>query len=237
MASWTGASTVTVQQAKKQLRTRIASRLKRIPSDSVHAQCWNSANSLGHPHAAEAVLARLFASPYWTSARSISCFLSLPHSEIQTDSLIRHALRDGKRIYVPFCPVDDKTVMRMVRLTDLDHFERLEANRWGIREVDPKEVESLEDDSDPEGGLDLLIVPGLAFDPYRRRLGHGRGYYDRYINQYCLDYPRRFEGKKAPPRTVALALREQMVQADEEIPTNEWDRLPDSLITPDGIYE
>lgn len=37
--------------------------------------------------------------------------------------------------------------------------------------------------------------------------------------------------------TVALALREQMVQADEEIPTNEWDRLPDSLITPDGIYE
>lgn len=82
----------------------------------------------------------MFASPYWTSARSISCFLSLPHSEIQTDSLIRHALRDGKRIYVPFCPVEDKTVMRMVRLTDLDHFERLEANRWGIREVDPKEV-------------------------------------------------------------------------------------------------
>lgn len=56
-------------------------------------------------------------------------------------------------------------------------------------------------DSDPDGGLDLLIVPGVAFDPYRRRLGHGRGYYDRYINQYCLSYPQRFAGRKNPPRT------------------------------------
>lgn len=52
-------------------------------------------------------------------------------------------------------------------------------------------------------GLDLLLVPGLAFDPFRRRLGHGRGYYDRYITK-CLDYPMRFG--KAPPRTGALAV-------------------------------
>lgn len=44
-----------------------------------------------------------------------------------------------------------------------------------------------------------MILPGLAFDPLRRRLGHGRGYYDRYINTYCLDYPRRFN-HKPPPR-------------------------------------
>lgn len=35
-------------------------------------------------------------------------------------------------------------------------------------------------------------------------------------------------------RTVALALHAQMVQDGEEIPTNEWDRLPDILLTPDG---
>ncbi|BGP52571.1 hypothetical protein JCM8202_004931 [Rhodotorula sphaerocarpa] len=205
--------------------------------------------------ATERVLAQLFQSPAYLSARSISCYLSLPHSEIQTDALIRHALENGKRIYVPYCPKQDKTVMRMVRLNSLEHFQRLNVNRWGIREVDPDEVPSLEDvdspastatpstptttttDSDPDGGLDLLIVPGVAFDPYRRRLGHGRGYYDRYINQYCLSYPQRFAGRKNPPRTVALALREQMVQPGEEIPTDEWDRLPDTLITPDGVYE
>lgn len=39
-------------------------------------------------------------------------------------------------------------------------------------------------------------------------------------------------------RTVALALTEQMVRPDqgEEIPTNEWDRLADEVITPDEIY-
>lgn len=31
-------------------------------------------------------------------------------------------------------------------------------------------------------GLDLVLVPGLAFDWQRRRLGHGRGYYDAYLN-------------------------------------------------------
>lgn len=90
--------------------------------------------------AAERVLAQLFQSPAYLSARSISCYLSLPHSEIQTDALIRHALENGKRIYVPYCPKEDKTVMRMVRLNSLEHFQRLNVNRWGIREVDPDEV-------------------------------------------------------------------------------------------------
>jgi len=96
----------------------------------------------------------------------------------------------------------------------------------------------------------LILVPGLAFDTRRRRLGHGRGYYDRYITK-CLDYSERFA--KSPPRTgmslflrslasrgltdlmfaVALALNAQMVQDGEQIPTNEFDRLPDVLLTPD----
>ncbi|GAA5981066.1 hypothetical protein JCM10908_003971 [Rhodotorula pacifica] len=240
-----------VQQAKKQLRKRITARLRAIPPDSVQQQ-------------SQLVLDRLFSSPYYRSARSISCYLSLPHSEIQTDSLIRHALQEGKRIYVPFCPVENKTEMRMVRLRDLGHFEGLKGNRWGIREVDPLEVDSLEDvdrprptsqstSGDSREGLDLLILPGLAFDPHRRRLGHGRGYYDRYINTYCLDYASRFGEGRKPPRLVALALREQILrpgpatnasananaedgEGDETIPTNEWDRLADEVITPDEVF-
>ncbi|KWU41589.1 nagb/rpia/CoA transferase-like protein [Rhodotorula sp. JG-1b] len=219
-----------VQQAKHQLRKQISNRLKQIPPDQLALE-------------SRRVIDRLVSSASYRSAASISCYLSLPHSEVQTDSLIHDALAQGKHVYVPYCPVEDKTTMRMVRLRDTNHFDGLRPNRWGIREVDPNEVESLQDVDQPTtndgpapAGLDLLILPGLAFDPYRRRLGHGRGYYDRYINTYCLSYPARFN--KPPPRLVALALTEQMVRPDqgEEIPTNEWDRLADEVITPDETY-
>jgi len=41
---------------------------------------------------------------------------------------------------VPFCPVEDPTVMRMLRLRDEDHFASLPLNRWGIRELAPIEA-------------------------------------------------------------------------------------------------
>ena len=49
----------------------------------------------------------------------------------------------GKRVYVPFCPVEDPTVMRMLRLRDEEHFTSLPLNRWGIRELAPSEVDQL----------------------------------------------------------------------------------------------
>ncbi|GAA5854963.1 hypothetical protein JCM8547_002324 [Rhodosporidiobolus lusitaniae] len=218
VASLTSGSAV--QQAKRALRKQVTQRLRSLPPDVVSSE-------------STAILQHLLSSPWYTSAHSISCYLSTPSGEVQTDSLICHALKEGKRIYVPYCPVESKTEMRMLRLRDEKHFEGLKENRWGIKEVDPAEVDSLEDADDPlTPGLDLILVPGLAFDPLRRRLGHGRGYYDRYLTS-CLDYPARFG--KPPPRTVALALSAQMVQEGEEIPTNEWDRLPDYLLTPKGI--
>lgn len=86
------------------------------------------------------MLDRLFASPYYAAAQSISCYVSTPSGEVQTDSLILRALDEGKRIYIPYCPIDDKTKMLMLRLRDKRHFEGLKENRWGIRELDPSEV-------------------------------------------------------------------------------------------------
>lgn len=137
-----------VQQAKHQLRKQISNRLKPIPPDQLALECNASspcttcecADEDALYPAARRVIDRLVSSANYRSAASISCYLSLPHSEVQTDSLIHDALAQGKHVYVPYCPVEDKTTMRMVRLRDTNHFDGLRPNRWGIREVDPNEV-------------------------------------------------------------------------------------------------
>lgn len=63
---------------------------------------------------------------------------------------------------------------------------------------------------------DLVIMPGLAFDPDRGRLGHGRGYYDRAL-----------AGLRVP--TVAIATDVQWVDA---VPMDPWDLRPDRVVTP-----
>ncbi|GAA5949939.1 hypothetical protein JCM3765_007744 [Sporobolomyces pararoseus] len=208
-----------VQQAKMALRKQITARLRALPPARVASE-------------SQTIVDHLLRSSYYISAKNISCYLSLPVGEVQTDQIIRHALANDKKVFVPYCPVADKTTMKMLRLKGVEHFEGLKENRWGIRELNPSEIADMEDAEDSNsGGLDLILVPGLAFDKKRRRLGHGRGYYDRYITK-CLDYPARFD--KPPPRTVALALEEQMAKEGEDIPTNEWDRLPEVLLTPEG---
>ncbi|KAJ3039156.1 hypothetical protein HDV00_012562 [Rhizophlyctis rosea] len=73
-------------------------------------------------------------------------------------------------------------------------------------------------------------MPGLAFDKAGWRIGHGKGYYDRFL-QKCLDLAA--SKSIAPPVTVALALSEQLISTS--IPREPHDRKPDLLITPEGI--
>jgi len=62
---------------------------------------------------------------------------------------------------------------------------------------------------------DLAVIPLLAFDRSRSRLGKGKGYYDRFLANY--------RGK-----SVALAYGEQEV---EKVPTEPFDRRPDKIVT------
>jgi 5-formyltetrahydrofolate cyclo-ligase len=55
-------------------------------------------------------------------------------------------------------------------------------NRWGIPEP-PVSDDAADDDTAKPGDIDLLVVPGLAFDVAGRRLGQGKGYYDRFITR------------------------------------------------------
>lgn len=73
------------------------------------------------------------------------------------------------------------------------------------------------------GGLDLLIVPGLGFTTNCKRLGRGKGYYDRCIRDYKQKYP--YNNLK----TIGLALRQQLC---DDIPISHYDSLVDIVLYP-----
>lgn len=71
------------------------------------------------------------------------------------------------------------------------------------------------------GGLDFIILPGMAFTKLGHRLGHGMGYYDKYLNNLVKFRPQR-------PYVVALAFNEQVL---DEVPINELDFNVDLVLS------
>jgi 5-formyltetrahydrofolate cyclo-ligase len=141
-----------VQQAKMALRKAITARLRALPPAQVDSECsftlsfstaGCSTDTSAFDRVARTITEYLLQSALYLSAKNISCYLSLPVGEVQTDQIIRHALANDKKVYIPYCPIEDKTTMRMLRLKGVEHFEGLKENRWGIRELDPSEVSLL----------------------------------------------------------------------------------------------
>ena len=71
------------------------------------------------------------------------------------------------------------------------------------------------------GGLDLVIVPGLAFTAGGKRLGRGKGYYDTFLNNHKSLLNRC-------PVTLAVAFSEQVLH---DVPTSEFDYLVDKVFS------
>ena len=71
------------------------------------------------------------------------------------------------------------------------------------------------------GDLQLVLVPGMAFDRSGRRLGRGGGFYDRFLARLA-------------PGTLKIGFCFRC-QVLEEIPTSDHDRLVDAIVTADGL--
>ena len=69
--------------------------------------------------------------------------------------------------------------MDMVRLIDKQDYMDLPLTKWNIKQPAVEDVR--EEGLDGEDGLDLILVPGLAFTKTGARCGRGRGYYDTYL--------------------------------------------------------
>lgn len=108
-------------------------------------------------------------------------------------------------------------VMEMVRLHSMDDFRSLPLTKWNIKQPS---VQEEREDAIETGGLDLVVAPGVAFTSKGGRLGHGKGYYDSFLNKLK-------ETQERKASVVGLAFKEQIV---DEVPLHEHDVLLDAVL-------
>lgn len=94
--------------------------------------------------------------------------------------------------------------------------DRLIEGRFKVMEPDP---------NSPSIVPTILLVPLLAFDKACRRLGHGKGYYDRTLAGL----------RQAEPRPIAIGVA-FAVQEVDRVPTDAYDQTLDMVITERAVY-
>ncbi len=139
-------------------------------------------------------------------AKSLMIYASLP-SEVQTRKLISQALLLKKRVYLP--SIDEKKLrISLYRIRNIK--KDLLKGAYGIPE--PKRLKR---HLGKPNHLDLIIIPGLAFDLKGGRLGRGKGYFDRFL----------MKTKKI--KKIGIAFKEQIAL---KIPMSRLDVKMDEII-------
>lgn len=183
---------------KKELRSLIREKRKSIPLD--------------RKKELDTIIQKsIISQPKFKSSHIIMTYVAL-NEEVSTDLLIEEAFREGKRIVVPYCNENSK-----IGLAEICSLEELKVGAFGIRE--PLEICR---DNIREELIDLVIVPGVAFDKEGNRLGMGKGFYDRFL-----------QTAKSHSYWIAPTYECQMV---ESIPLEEHDLPVDMIVTEASTY-
>ena len=114
--------------------------------------------------------------PMLADAKTIVAYYSLP-DEVDTHRLIDDLLADGKTVYLPKVISDEEMVL--CRYTGADS---LREGAFGIMEPVGAPIPA-------EEVIDVVLVPGMAFDASGNRLGRGKGYYDRFLKTLATPRP------------------------------------------------
>ena len=163
-----------------------------------------------------AICATFMAVPEYAAAKTVMFYVDV-RSEVRTRHYLATALTHGKKIVVPWCNEHGEL--------ELFHLESMDELSIGMyRILEPKsELRSLRAKQVTPEELDLVMVPGVAFDRTGARMGHGKGYYDKLLQHARPDVP-----------LVALAFECQLFP---EIPTAAHDIFMDKIITEKAVYE
>lgn len=143
---------------------------------------------------------RLMLQAEYQSASTVMWYVHC-RSEVQTLPAIREALKMGQRVVVPYCTLETPASTPLPRdginqsqglgekclgLWRLEHVDELQPGLWGILEP-PCERWFEAGRQVAVDELDVVVVPGVAFDRQGGRLGNGAGYYDRLLARVRRD--------------------------------------------------
>jgi 5-formyltetrahydrofolate cyclo-ligase len=180
----------TIIAMKEGLRQEFFQRRKKLSSQEVEEKS----------RTIKTLLARL---PEYRTGQNISFYISR-ENEVKTHEMIKDCLNEGKTVSVPV--IEGK----YIQLSELKNFEDLKPGAFNILEPGKKRIIN-------PAVLDVIIVPGLAFDLQGNRIGFGRGYYDRLL-------------RETGDQTIRVALSFENQIADA-LPCTDLDEPVDLIIT------
>lgn len=125
------------------------------------------------------------------------------NNEVKTLRFLANCLGDGKQVALPRVEGDQ------IHFYYIEALKDLKENSMGIKEPGP-------DAERADSVSALMIMPGIAFDKNRNRIGYGAGYYDRYLAENPFH------------KTIAVAFEFQIF---DEVPHDEKDVRPSILVT------
>lgn len=178
-----------LKQAKRVLRRAVLAERDAVPQDDRSAR-------------SRAIADRFFGLPDTAGAETVLAFWSFG-SEVETAPLISRLRSEGKTVALPRIEAGD--VVPVVAAPGAPMSE----TSFGAMEPEGPALDVAE--------LDLVVVPGVAFDRWCGRVGYGGGYYDRFLE-------RRREGVAA----IAFAFALQIV---DRVPSGAIDRRVDGVVT------
>lgn len=158
------------------------------------------------------ILDRLLSLEAVMTASEVFTYVSFG-SEVDTFGLILTSLLSSKKVYCP--KILERGIMEFYRITSL---EQLVPGKYGILEPMGEELGYF------RGSHQVMILPGVVFDPSLNRIGYGGGYYDRYLTTY----------DQGDTIKIALAYELQMVDL---LPVEGFDKKMNLVVTESTIYD
>ncbi|MFH1519760.1 MAG: 5-formyltetrahydrofolate cyclo-ligase [Candidatus Omnitrophota bacterium] len=184
-----------LEREKQEIRQKLLKRLLSLTKDEIKRRSKNVAD-------------RLSELPVYKEAKAIMVYYPLP-GEVDILDKIREDI-GSKRFCFPVMDLEAKN-LRIFESTNLD--TDLCLGPWGVMQPDTKRTKEVD-----IRDIDVVIVPGLAFDRQNNRLGRGAGFYDRFLRNI-----------NPPTKKVGIAFEFQIL---ENLPINlPWDQKVDTVVS------